>query len=327
LRPLMPSACATTWQVRANVSEPDTTVDLCGVTLRNPLILASGIWGCSAGTLIRLAREGAGAVTSKSCGLAPREGHPNPTVLHWGAGLINAIGLANPGAAEERAILREAKAGLAPLGVPLIASVYGHSRADFCGAVRLVAEAEPDFIELNISCPNVEAEFGRPFALDHTAAARLTAAVRAVYAGRLLVKLSPHTPDIVLVARAVADAGADGLTAVNTLPGMIIDVRARRPVLSNLVGGISGAALRPIAIRCVYEITAAVDIPVIGTGGVLSGEDAMQMIMAGATAVGIGSALYTYGSGAFGRILRELTTLMREEGYASLGDFRGRAHA
>ena len=308
------------------MSEPDTTVELCGLTLRNPLILASGIWGCSAGTLVRLAREGAGAVTSKSCSLNPRQGHPNPTALDWGAGLINAIGLANPGATEECAILREAKKGLAPLGVPLIASVYGHSRTDFCEAVRLVAEANPDFIELNISCPNVEAEFGRPFALDPRAASALTAAVRAIYPGRLLVKLSPNTPDIVAVARAVADAGADGLTAINTMPGMIIDVRARRPVLANLVGGISGAALRPIAVRCVYEITSAVDIPVIGTGGVLSGEDAMQMIMAGATAVGIGSALYYYGSGAFARILGELIALMREEGYPNLRDLRGCAH-
>ena len=132
---------------------------------------------------------------------------------------------------------------------------------------------------------------------------------------------------IVAIARAVADAGADGLTAVNTLgPGMIIDVRARRPVLANRVGGISGAALRPIAVRCVYEITAAVDLPVIGVGGVLSGEDAMQMIMAGATAVGLGSALYRDGSAVFARILCELEELMRSEGYSSLAEFRGCAH-
>ncbi len=303
---------------------PDTSVDLCGIRLRNPLVLASGIWGSCAATLVRVGREGAGAVTSKSCSLLPRQGHPNPTVLDWGGGLINAVGLTNPGAAEERAILREAKAGLALLGVPLIASVFGHSRADFVGAVKLVAEAEPDFIELNISCPNVEAEFGRPFALDAVAAGEVTAAVRAVYAGRLLVKLSPNAPDIVSVARAVASAGADGLTAVNTLgPGMIIDVRARRPVLSNLVGGISGTALRPIAVRCVYELAGAVDLPIIGTGGVTSGEDAMQMIMAGATAVGLGSVLQRDGSSAFRRILAELQAFMREEGLARLDEARG----
>ncbi len=305
----------------------DTSIQLCGLTLRNPLVLASGIWGSCAETLIRLGREGAGAVTSKSCSLAPRRGHPNPTVLDWGPGLINAVGLANPGAEEERAILRAARAGLAPLGVPLIASVYGNTRHDFAAAVSLVAEAEPDFVELNISCPNVESEFGRPFALDPIAAAGVTAMVRAVYPGRLLVKLSPNTPEIVAVARAVADAGADGLTAVNTLgPGMIIDVRARRPVLSNVVGGISGAALRPVAVRCVYEVSRAVKLPIIGTGGVLGGEDAAQMIMAGATAVGIGSALYRDGSSAFSRILSELEVFMHQEGYTCLDDFRGCAH-
>ena len=305
----------------------DLSVDLCGLHLRNPLVLASGIWGSCAATLVRLARRGAGAVTAKSCSLEPRAGHPNPTVLDWGAGLINAVGLANPGAEAEREVLREARAGLAPLGVPLIASVFGHTREAICRTVAIVAEAAPDLIELNISCPNVESEYGRPYALDAVAAGRLTAAVRAIYPGRLLVKLSPNAPDIVDVARAVAEAGADGLTAVNTLgPGMLIDVRARRPVLANRVGGISGAALHPIALRCVYELSAAVDLPIIGTGGVLSGEDAMGMLMAGATAVGIGSALCRDGDRAFQRIAGELEALMVEEGYAAIDQYRGCAH-
>lgn len=305
----------------------DTRVTLCGVRLPNPLVLASGIWGSCAETLIRLGREGAGAVTSKSCSLHPRQGHPNPTVLDWGPGLINAVGLANPGAAAEREVLAAARAGLAASGVPLIASVYGHRLDEFVQAARLVAEAQPDLLELNISCPNVESEHGRPFALDPAAAAGVTAAVRQAYAGPLLVKLSPNAADIAAVARAVVDAGADGLTAVNTLgPGMVIDVRARRPVLSNLVGGVSGAPLRPIAVRCVYEISQAVDVPIIGTGGVLSGEDALQMIMAGATAVGIGTALYHYGAGAFARIHRELAALLEEEGFTNIEEARGCAH-
>ncbi len=305
----------------------DTRVTLCGVRLPNPLVLASGIWGSCAETLIRLGREGAGAVTSKSCSLHPRQGHPNPTVLDWGPGLINAVGLANPGAAAEREVLAAARAGLAASGVPLIASVYGHRLDEFVQAARLVAEAQPDLLELNISCPNVESEHGRPFALDPAAAAGVTAAVRQAYAGPLLVKLSPNAADIAAVARAVVDAGADGLTAVNTLgPGMVIDVRARGPVLSNLVGGVSGAPLRPIAVRCVYEISQAVDVPIIGTGGVLSGEDALQMIMAGATAVGIGTALYHYGAGAFARIHRELAALLEEEGFTNIEEARGCAH-
>lgn len=305
----------------------DLSVNLCGVTLPTPLVLASGIWGSAAGTMIRLARNGAGAVTSKSCSLEPRAGHPNPTVLDWGCGLINAVGLSNPGAPAERDVLRETKAGLIPLGVPLIASVFANTREGFRRVVEIVAEAEPDFIELNISCPNVESEFGQPFALDPAAAAGVMDTVRHAYSGRVLVKLSPNAPNIVQVARAVADAGADGLTAVNTLgPGMLIDVRARWPVLSNLVGGISGAALHPIAVRCVYELAAAIDLPIIGTGGVSSGEDAMRMLMAGATAVGVGSALHSRGPNAFRLILGELEQLMREEGYSRLDEFRGCAH-
>jgi dihydroorotate dehydrogenase (NAD+) catalytic subunit len=305
----------------------DLNVNLAGVTLRNPLVLASGIWGCSAATLVRAAKSGAGAVTSKSCSLERRKGHPNPSVLPWEAGLINAVGLANPGAAEERLILREAQQGLQPLGVPLIASVFGSTPDEFALAVELVAEADPDIIELNISCPNVQSEYGYPFALEPQAAAAVTRAVRRVFRGRLIVKLSPNAPDIVAVARTVADAGADGLTAVNTLgPGMLIDTHARRPILSNKVGGVSGAALRPIALRCVYDITRAVSLPVIGTGGIDSGEAALQMLMAGATAVGIGSALAYEGEAAFSRITHELCVLMNAEGFTSIEALRGSAH-
>ena len=309
------------------MNRPDLATELCGFSLRNPLVLASGIWGSCAETLIRAGREGAGAVTSKSCSLEPRAGHPNPTVLDWGHGLINAVGLSNPGAGQQCEELVRAKLGLAPLGVPVIASVFADSIADFVSVTRRIAVAKPDLIELNISCPNVEAEFGRPFALDVSAAGAVTAAVRRIFDGCLLVKLSPNTPDLVAVAKAAEDAGADGITAVNTLgPGMWIDVRARRPVLSNRVGGVSGPALLPIALRSVYQIASAVNIPVIGTGGVSSGEEAMQMIMAGATAVGIGSALQREGAAAFPRIQAELAELMVEEGVARLDDVRGCAN-
>lgn len=305
----------------------DTTVTLCGLTLPGPLVLASGIWGSSADTMARVARAGAGAVTSKSCSLEPRAGHPNPTVLDWGGGIINAVGLSNPGAAAEAEVLRAARRGMASTGAALIASVFGNTLAGFVESTRRVAAAQPDAIEINISCPNVESEFGRPFALDRVAAAEVTAAVRAAYEGPLLVKLSPNAPDLADVAAAVADAGADGITAVNTLgPGMVIDIHAGCPVLTNRVGGVSGMALRPIALRCVYDIARAVDLPIIGTGGVRSGRDAMAMIMAGATAVGVGSALQAEGPEVFPRIHHELRALMRQEGYERLADFRGCAH-
>jgi dihydroorotate dehydrogenase (NAD+) catalytic subunit len=309
------------------LAQPDLSVELVGVRLASPLVLASGIWGSGAGTLVRAGRAGAGAVTSKSCSVMPRKGHPNPTVLNWGPGLINAVGLSNPGAQAERAELEQARAALQGTGVALIASVFGDTPAAFAEAVRILEPAHADLIELNISCPNVQSEFGRPFAMEPSAAASVIEAVRHVYDGPLLVKLSPNAPEIVAVARAVVSAGADGLTAVNTVgPGMVIDIHARRPILANRTGGVSGPAIRPIAVRCVYEIAEAVDVPIIGVGGISSGADAMEMIMAGATAVGIGSALEWEGESVFGRVLFELTGLMAEMGIASLSAIRGCAH-
>jgi len=309
------------------VCGPDLSVSLAGVPLRNPLVLASGIWGSCAGTLKRAGRAGAGAVTSKSCSVLPRQGHPNPTVLSWGHGLINAVGLSNPGAEAERDELVRAREDLRASGAALIVSVFGDSPEAFAETVRILEPVGADLVEVNISCPNVHSEFGRPFALEPAAAAQVTEAVRREHAGPLLVKLSPNTPDLVDVARAVVSAGADGLTAINTLgPGMVIDLHARRPILANLTGGVSGPAIRPIAVRCVYEIAQALDVPIIGTGGVSSGADALEMIMAGATAVGIGSALEMDGEEIFGRVLREIAALMSELGVATLDEIRGCAH-
>ena len=306
---------------------PDLSVSLCGVRLSNPLVLASGILGTSAELLHRVARCGAGAVTSKSCGPTPREGHPNPTVLDWGHGLINAVGLSNPGADEEVPILRDAKARLIPLGVPLIASIFAETVEGFAEVARKVAEAKPDFIEVNISCPNVEAEFGRPFAADPRDAAAVTAAVRRAVSLPVIVKLSPNVADIAAIARAVEAEGADAIAAINSLgPGMVIDLDSGRPILANRAGGVSGPAIRPIAVRCVYDISRAVRIPVIGIGGVTGGRDAAEMIMAGATAVGVGTAVYYRGPEVFGHIRDELAAFMGTHGYSSVLQMRGVAH-
>lgn len=308
------------------VSSP-LSVELCGVRLRNPLVLASGILGTSAALLERMARAGAGAVTTKSCSLEPRVGHPNPTVLDWGGGLINAVGLSNPGVEAEIVIVREARSRLAPLVVPVIASIFGETVAQFAEVAGRIAEAAPDLIEVNVSCPNVEAEFGRPFAADCAQAAVVTAAVKAATSIPIIVKLSPNVTDIVAVACAVEKAGADAVAAVNTLgPGMIIDVDARCPVLANLTGGVSGGAIRPIALRCVYDICGAVRVPVIGIGGVSNWDHALQMILAGATAVGIGSAVYGGGPEVFGQIAGDLERELSARGIGSLQDVRGAAH-
>jgi dihydroorotate dehydrogenase (NAD+) catalytic subunit len=296
--------------------------------LANPLILASGILGTEAELMARVARSGAGAVTAKSCSLQPRAGHPNPTVLAWEHGLINAVGLANPGVEAEVEELARTRTLLRPLGAALIASVFADTVENFARVAARLVEADPDLIEINISCPNVHDEFGTAFASDAGAATEVTAAVQEAVRGRvpILVKLSPNVHDIATVARAVESAGADGISAINTLTGMLIDIEARRPVLANRMGGLSGPAIRPLAVRCVYEIYQAVEIPVVGMGGVSSGRDAVEMIMAGATAVGVGSAVYQDGPEVFGRIRRETETLMAELGYESVAEMRGAAH-
>jgi dihydroorotate dehydrogenase (NAD+) catalytic subunit len=308
--------------------DPSLAVELCGVPLPTPLVLASGILGTEAELMARVARSGAGAATAKSCSLAPRTGHPNPTVVAWEHGLINAVGLANPGVEAEVEELARTKELLRPLGAALIASVFADTVENFAQVAARVAEAGPDLIEVNISCPNVHDEFGTPFASDATAAAEVTAAVKRAVAGRapVLVKLSPNVADITAIARAVEGAGADGITAINTLTGMLIDVHARHPILANRTGGLSGPAIRPLAVRCVYEIFRAVDLPIVGTGGVNSGRDAVEMIMAGATAVGVGSAVYDEGPEAFRRICNEMAALMADLGYGQVEEMRGAAH-
>jgi dihydroorotate dehydrogenase (NAD+) catalytic subunit len=300
-------------------------VSLAGVELPNPLVLASGILGTHASLMVRVARAGAGAITSKSAGPVPRGGHVNPTCLDFGAGLINAVGLANPGVAEEVHVLSETRELLEPLGVPLIASVFADAPQGFAMAARTVAAARPALIEVNISCPNVASEFGEPFAASAAAAAEVTAAVRSAVSTPIFVKLAPDVTNIGRIAEAVEAAGADGITAVNTMPGMAIDVESGSPILSNREGGVSGPALKPVAVRAVYKITEAVTIPVIGTGGVMSGIDALEMISAGATAIGVGSAVYYEGPEVFSRILREMDGWLTTRGM-SLDDVRGRSH-
>jgi dihydroorotate dehydrogenase (NAD+) catalytic subunit len=292
--------------------------------LNTPFVLASGIIGTSETLLVRAARSGAGMVTAKSCSLAPRAGHQNPVAVDWGGGVLNAIGLTNPGVEVEVEMLTRARPKLHDLGVPLIASVFAGTVAEFAEAAARIAEAQPDLIEINISCPNVGDEFGTPFSGTVESAAAVTEAVRARVSGPIAIKLAPNVPDIARIAAAVEAAGADAITAINTMPGMVIDAVAGRPFLSNRVGGISGPAFKPIALRCVYEIAQAVSIPIIGTGGVSSGLDVAEMLMAGATVVGVGTAVYSRGVLAMQEIGAELVAFMETQGIVSIAEMRGR---
>ena len=303
---------------------PALAVTIAGVRLPNPLVLASGILGTHASLMERVARAGAGAITAKSAGPAPRGGHVNPSCVDFGPGLLNAIGLANPGAAAEVALLAETRAALAPLGVPLIASIFADTVDNFARVAEVIARAEPHLLEVNISCPNVGSEFGEPFAGSCDSAAAATAAVRAAVHMPVIIKLAPNVPDIAQIAQAVVDAGADAICAINTMPGMVIDIESGQPFLHNHTGGVSGPALRPIAVHAIYQIARAVDVPIIGTGGVTTGADALELITAGASAVGVGSAVYARGVEAFGLILAEMAAWLAERDLA-LADVRGRA--
>ncbi|MGQ9553898.1 MAG: dihydroorotate dehydrogenase [Anaerolineae bacterium] len=306
-------------------AEIDLSTEICGVRLPNPTVLASGILGLSGEVLARVARAGAGAVITKSCSLKPRVGHPNPVVVDYGAGLINAVGLANPGVEAIVEEIRIARELVRSLGVPIIASIFANSIYDFGTTARYISEAEPDLIEANISCPNVEEEFGQIFSSTPYVAGQVTRRVKASTNIPVIVKLSPNVPNIGEVAKAVVAAGADAISAINTVgPGMLMDVETAKPVISNRVGGLSGPAVRPLAIRCVYDICRTVSVPVIGLGGITDGRDAAEMITVGASAVGIGTAVYRRGIGVFRLITDELRQIMAKLGLSNLSQLRGR---
>ena len=296
-----------------------------GIALKNPLVVASGVLGTSASLMERAAREGAGAVTSKSVGPEPREGHANPVCLAWGNSVINAIGLTNPGCQQELPTLLETKQRLKALGVPLFVSIFASKAEEFGEVAKVIAQAEPDLIEVNISCPNVASEFGEPFSANAASAAAVTKSVRAAVDFPISIKLAPNVPNLSQIARAVVAEGANAITAINTVPAMLIDAHAGRPVLKNKTGGLSGPAIKPVALRAVWELAQTISVPIIGTGGVTCGLDAAEMIMAGASLVGVGSAVVSGGPAVFAKIAQELAEFMHSEGYQNPHEKRGKA--
>jgi len=306
--------------------DPDLSCEFLNLQFRNPIVLCSGVIGTSVNLLRRAAQVGAGGVIAKSCSLMPRAGHPNPVTIDWGEGIINAIGLTNPGAETEVSMLKAAREALEPAGVPVIASIFGGTVEEYREVAKVISRANPHLIEVNISCPNVADEFGTPFSGSCESAAQVTAAVKNATTIPISVKLAPNVPSIGRIAAAVVEAGADAVTAINTMPGMVIDAEAGRAVLANKTGGISGKALKPIALRCVSEIARAVKVPIIGTGGIATGRDAVEMIMAGATLVGVGTAVWYRGVEGLGEIARELEEFMRKEMYLKIEEMRGLAN-
>ena len=302
----------------------DLSTSICKVKLKNPTILASGILGVSGASLVNAAKNGAGAVISKSANLAGRKGHPSPVIIANDTFVMNAVGLSNPGVDD---VIDELKYAIKNSPSPVIASFFGNTKEDFGIVAERISEARPALLEVNISCPNTDDDLGRPFSLLPETAAEVTRIVKNRTKIPIAVKLSPNVYDIREIAKAVEDAGADMITAINTAgPGMVIDIKTGRPVLSNKTGGISGAAIKPIAVRCVYDIYKTVKIPIIGVGGVTYGKDAVEMMMAGASAVEIGSAVYYRGIDVFRKIENEMLQWMKENKVKSVKEIVGAAH-
>ncbi len=294
------------------------------LSFKNPLVLASGILDLTASSMKRAVDSGCGGVTVKSISLAPRPGHPNPTMFGEDHYFMNAVGLSNPGIEEA---MKELKTFKESCDAPLIGSIFAGTADEFAELAGIISDASIDALELNLSCPNVGNEFGDPYAYSPTAIETITKKVKDKTHKPVLVKLSPNAWNIHELAKVAEAAGADAIIAVNTVSAMQIDVRARRPILHNRHGGLSGPALFPIALRCVYDIYKTVKIPIIGTGGITSGRDAIAMVMAGATLLGVGTAVYYRGTEAFRQILDEMEMIMQEEGISSLDEIRGCAHA
>lgn len=259
-------------------------------------------------------------MVTKSVGMVAREGHDNPTVIEVPGGLLNAVGLSNPGIDEFKVEIEAAKEGK----VPLIVSVFGFSVEEFGEVAKRAGEFGADAIELNLSCPNVK-KAGDIYGASPELSRKVIEDVKSKVDLPLIAKLTASTGDIVEVASACADAGCDAITAINTLPAMKIDVRTKSPVLGNKTGGLSGPSIKPVALRCVYEISRELDIPVIGCGGITTGEDALEFLMAGARAVEIGTAVRLRGVGVFGRVCSEIEAFMKENGYKNLDELIGAA--
>ncbi len=262
---------------------------LCGVTLKNPVIAASGTFGFAEeyGRLFDVSRLG--GVCTKGLTLHPREGNPGMRVWETPAGMMNSVGLQNPGIP---AFLEHELPRMRTLGTAVIANVGGDDLDEYVEGVRLLSQADGvDIIELNISCPNVR-EGGMAFGIKCDVAAGVVAAVRPVCSKPLMVKLSPNAEDIVAMAVACEHAGADAVSLVNTFKAMAVDVHTRKPVFDNVTAGLSGPAIKPIALRMVWEVARAVHIPVVGMGGIATWQDALEFIMAGATAIQVGTATF-----------------------------------
>ena len=299
------------------------SVNLCGIELKNPIIPASGTFGYGREFADLYDLNVLGTFSMKGTTLSPRFGNPTPRIAEAPAGMLNAVGLQNPGV--DAVIAEELPALARVFHKPVMANVSGFSVEEYAQVcARFDAQPQVGWLEVNISCPNVHGG-GMSFGTDPKAAAEVTRAVKAVTTKPVIVKLSPNVTDIVAIARACEEAGADGLSLINTLMAMRIDLKTRRPILSNQTGGLSGPAVFPLALRMVWQVSRAVKIPVIGLGGVSSAEDAAEMLLAGASAVQVGAANLR-DPFACPKIIEALPAVLDRMGAENIREIIGGAH-
>ena len=298
------------------------TVSLAGLRLANPTMLASGILGYSVKTFESIAKGGAGAIVTKSVGLKPREGYPNPTVVQVSSGLVNAMGLPNPGIQEFVQEIRKAKAALR---VPLIVSVYGFSADEYATVAGRAVAAGADAIELNVSCPHVK-ETGSEIGQSSQVLIQVVRKVKHTINKPVFVKLSPNVTSMEEIAEAAANAGADALTIMNTVKALAIDAETMMPILANKTGGLSGPAVKPIALRHVYSVYERVQVPIIGCGGISNWQDAVEFLLAGASAVQIGTAISAVGPAVFEKVAHGISKYLKRKELRSVSEIVGLSH-
>ena len=304
---------------------PRLAVGVGRLRLANPVLVASGTFGYASelAGLVDVARLG--GIVTKTVTVKPRPGNPPPRIVETPAGMLNAIGLQNVGIDR---FVAEKLPYLAELEPVVLVSIMGYTTGEFVTlAERLDGQPGVDGLELNLSCPNVAYGAGggaKMFAHDAGLTAEAVGAVRSATSLPVIAKLGPDVADIVAIGRAAEDAGADALAVMNTIPGMVIDIERRRPVLANVTGGLSGPAIRPLAVRLTYQLAGAVDIPVVGIGGIMDHRDALQFLLAGASAVQVGTATFTNPRAALD-VLDGLERYLEEAGVARIADLIGAA--
>jgi dihydroorotate dehydrogenase (NAD+) catalytic subunit len=300
-------------------TSPNLEVDIAGLKLKNPVMPASGTFGYGEEFAPYLDLEQLGAIVTKGVSLHPKAGNPTPRIAETPAGMLNAIGLQNVGI---EAFATRKIEFLQAVSTPVIVNFFGNTLEEYIEvAERLSGIPRVDAVELNISCPNVKAG-GIVFGTDPATAARVVGAVRQKLDVPLIVKLSPNVTDITLMARAVEDAGADAISCINTLTGMAVDVERRCLCLANGTGGLSGPALKPVALRMVYQVVNSVSIPVIGIGGIMCAEDALEFLLVGATAVQVGTA-NLINPGAMSEIISGIEAFLAQQGIDDINAWIG----